>query len=208
MRLVLQPPEFALAGLCVVLASLVLYECLAPLPPFDPAALQLPRRNTIAPIASYAPPPAATFSVIDARPLFNPTRQPVVATPVPGSSASSAPPPPPDVVLIGVILDGDRQLALLKAPGAPFATSFKIGATVDVWQVAEITPDHVVLRAGAAEQILRMTDKRQTQPSPPPAFGTQPPPAQSGQTVFGPPQRQNVPTRDQPPPTQSDSGPP
>ncbi|HEY5339246.1 MAG TPA: hypothetical protein VIJ85_13650, partial [Rhizomicrobium sp.] len=62
--------------------------------------------------------------------------------------------------LIGVIIDSDKQLALVKAPGAPFAASLHVGDLLDGWQVTKIGPDAVVLRAGTIEHILEIGDQR------------------------------------------------
>jgi hypothetical protein len=173
MKMALQPVEIGLIGLCTALAALFVYECVAPLPPFDTPEVRLPPIKTAADVSPYAPPPQASFAEIDARPLFNPLRIPVEASAVPGT-ASSAQLPPPEVTLIGVILDGSNRLALVKAPGAPFATSVAVGGTVAGWEVSEIGPDKAVLHAGTREYQLRLDDKRQAQPSQPPAMGKSP----------------------------------
>ncbi len=164
MRAMLQSVQLGLGGLCVVLTIAFAYLCTAPLPAFDPPAMQLAARKPPSEITPFMAPPQAAFAAIDARPMFNPARRPITPSALPGN-ASSGPPPAPDITLIGVILDGKTQLAMVKGQGAPFATSVGVGESIGGWQVAEISPDHVSLRAGVYEHTLRMDDKRQALPS-------------------------------------------
>ena len=200
MRLVLHPAELVMAGSCALMGALFLYECTMPLADFDPPTLTL-LHSTVSPeITSVIPPSDASLSVIDARPVFNPARTPIQAVPVPGSGVSSAP-PPIDFELVGIIIDGETQLALLKAEGAPFATSLGAGATIGGWQISEIALDHVVLRAGTAEETLRMDDKRKIGPSQPsmPGIAQSSNPVEAPSQIYSsPPGQHNLPTVSQP----------
>ena len=106
---------------------------------------------------------------------------------------SAVPPLPSNVSLVGVIIDGDRQLALIKTQGAPFAESLRVGAVIDGWKVTEIAPDKVVLRAGTAEQILGIGDQRsnQQQTARPPSINGAGIPQQS---TPRPPLKQSIPS--------------
>ena len=166
MKIALTPWELALTGLCIVLGGAVLYECAAPLQAFNPPALELKKHQVAVNAAFFSPPSEASFSAIDTRPLFSPTRKPIDVPQGPGESGpgSAVPPLPSNVSLVGVIIDGDRQLALMKTQGAPFAESLRVGALIDGWKVTEIAPDKVVLHAGTAEQILGLAISAQTKP--------------------------------------------
>lgn len=189
MKIALTPWEIALTGLCAVLASAVLYEYTAPLQAFNPPQMELKKHEIAASVAFFSPPSEASFAAIDTRPLFNPTRKPIDVPQAAGGPAGSSAAPPPllNVTLVGVIIDSDRQLALVKVQGAPFATSLKVGATLDGWQVKEIAPDKVVFHAGNVEQTLGLGDERTSQSQPAQAGmrnGTAPPSAPP--TTIGP----------------------
>ncbi|MGA7713062.1 MAG: hypothetical protein WCA81_14250 [Rhizomicrobium sp.] len=195
MKIALTSWELALTGLCVLLGAAVLYECAAPLQAFNPPALELKKHQIAATAAFFSPPSEASFSAIDARPLFSPSRKPIDVPQAPGESGlgSAVPPLPSNVSLVGVIIDGDRQLALIKTQGAPFAESLRVGAVIDGWKVTEIAPDKVVLRAGTAEQILGIGDQRsnQQQTARPPSINGAGIPQQS---TPRPPLKQSIPS--------------
>lgn len=211
MKIALTPWEISLTGLCAVLGVAVLYECAAPLQAFDPPEIELKKHEVTASVAFFSPPSEASFAAIDAHPLFSPTRKPIDVPQEAGGpgGTGSAPPPLLNVTLVGIIIDGERQLALVKVQGAPFAESLKVGATLDGWQVKEIAPDKVVFHAGTAEQILGLGDQRtnQSQPAQPGMHnGTAPPSAL--QTAIAPsvPPKPVLPTSGQRPLPQSGSG--
>lgn len=210
MKIALTPWELALSGLCIVLGGAILYECAAPLQAFTPPALELKKHQAVATTAFFSPPSEASFAAIDARPLFSPTRKPIdvpQAAGGPAGSGPSAPPPLLNVVLVGVILDGEKQLALVKVQGAPFAASLKVGATLDGWQVKEIASDKVVFHAGTAEQVLGLGDQRASQSQPAQTgmrSGIAPPSAP--QAAIGPQPKPVLPTNGQRPLPQSGSG--
>lgn len=172
MRLAFRPAAFTLGALCSVLGALFVYACVAPLPVFDLPAIHLPQQSAPSETAPFVPPPLASFAAINARPLFSPARQRIAPSDAPAKTA--APPPLPAASLVGVILDTDNKLALLKSQGAPFAASIPVGGMLGAWQVTEITADHVVLRAGTFEHVLRMNDARRGPGAMPPAGAGQP----------------------------------
>lgn len=210
MRIALGSAITALAGLCLILGCCVLYECVAPLAPFDTPEVELKKPVAATATALFTPPSMVSFAILDARPLFNPTRQPFDTSQTPGSDSafgSAVPPLPNDVSLVGVIIDGDRQLALVKTQSAPFAESLRVGALIGGWKVTEIAPDKVVLHAGGAEQILRIGDQRsgQTQANRPPLPNVRAVPSMpsAGVMPFGPPTTLRPPIR----PLQPTTGP-
>lgn len=154
--------DLILAGLCLVSAGLFLHQSLAPLSEFELPDMPAPVPRAVAEVQTFLAPPQASFAAIDARPIFNPARTPIESTATVGGNETLA---PPTAVLVGVILDPKNQLALLKNEGAPFASGVGVGGSVEGWQVVEIGPDYVQLRAGAREYTLRMIGKRFSQPS-------------------------------------------
>lgn len=150
--------QVALAMLCLVLASLLAYETnAAPAAPDVPAARwQSPPAPAQLPIAPPLP-PSQSFASIDARPLFNPARTPVASV---DPAAKIVVPPPTDVSLIGVIIDGERRLALLRTPASPLEVSVAVGDSVSGWQVATIAPDHVVLHSGTTDFTVNLNSGR------------------------------------------------
>jgi hypothetical protein len=156
--------DFGLALACILSAAGLIYEIGAPLAAFDLPPVTPPDLPPSPTIVAFNPPPQASFAVIDARPIFNPTRQPVEATALPGNATATT---PPDVVLVGVIIDAKNQLALVKREGAPFAQSVVLGASLDGWDITEIAADHVTMHAGAQEFVLGLDGKRKSQPGAP-----------------------------------------
>lgn len=146
----------AFMGTGALLAALLIYQIAAPLPAPDVPVVQLKPMAT--PVSSVAPvitPPPEAFAEIGARPMFSPARK---------SAASSADAaqalPPPDVSLVGIIVDNQTRLALLKSQTVPFATAYGVGQSISGWQVAEIAPDRVVLNAGPARLELKLAANR------------------------------------------------
>lgn len=196
MKLALQRTDLVLGAIMGVLAAIIAYEYAAPLPAFDLPNVSAPPPSPIPDVRPYMAPPQAQFSAIDARPIFNPLRQPVESTATAGSKVSAK---PPEAVLVGIILDSKNQLALIKAEGAPFATSVGVGGAVEGWEITEITSDHVILKAGAQEYTLRMDAKRAQQPSMPNATGgDRTTPAQTSAPQFTTTRRQRPEQRDDP----------
>src|SRR5882724_3802360 len=116
----MNPLQIALAGLCGILAILLGYQLsVAPSSPEIPVLQWSPPRAT-APVAPPAPSVLESYAAINARPLFNPARTPLVAS---EQKNAAAPPPPPDVSLVGVIIEGTTRMALVRTPASPLETS-------------------------------------------------------------------------------------
>jgi len=165
MRTAMVPASMSLALLCGGLALVLAYE--AAMPPRNYRLPDVPQRK-LAPVIllqpSLAAAPIETFSAIDDRPLFNPLRKPAA---IPEQTAAvSGPPPAPSASLVGVIIDGKQQLALLRSPNSAFALSFAVGSLIDGWQIAEIDPDRIKLRSGAFEHEIDLNANRLPQPTP------------------------------------------
>jgi len=146
----------------VLMAALLGYECLSPLADLEipTVRLALPSRDAAA-ARIFQMPPATSFAAIDARPVFDASRQPVAGPPdtMPVSGTSASLPP---LTLVGIIIDRQTRLALIKLAGAPLAVSYAVGMSVSGWQIVEIEADRIVLRAGGANQEIRLTGKTQT----------------------------------------------
>lgn len=179
------PLQLLLGGICLVLLGVLTYEWM--IPPAEATVPTLPGRTRIAvaplPLANPSQPVGA-FDVINARPLFKPDRKPVPPPPTPGE-AVAAPPPPPTLSLVGVIIDGSRQLALLRVPQSPLAVSASVGDDVAGWRVTAVYPDHIVLRRDTAEMTFSLNGNRPTDPADdqapaPPDHAKPPAPAPGG----------------------------
>lgn len=90
----------------------------------------------------FAPPAFETFAEIDQRPIFNPTRRPVVK-PKP-EEEKPVEIPPPDAALIGVVIDGDMKVAVMRVGGAELQ-NLKIGDGLAGWSITKIEPELVEL---------------------------------------------------------------
>jgi hypothetical protein len=165
--------QILLAGLCSALALVLVYELAMPAAAIDvPAALWQPPPSP-GPLAMAAPLPSAqSFSAIDTRPLFNPARKPVQAPP--DSAAVAVTPPPSDISLIGVIIDGDRKLAMLRTPSSPLEVGVSLGSQINGWQVIAILPDRIVLRSGTTDYPIGLNAVHGGTPAVGPANGAGP----------------------------------
>src|SRR6185437_9235561 len=120
------PLQQGLAGLCGLLVLILSWQLLAPSLATDVPAIAWHPRGLDMPLPSIPPPPANTFARINERPIFSPTRKPVTPTP----KASEAPASPPDATLIGVIIDGQNRLALVRTSTSPLEVSLGVGASL------------------------------------------------------------------------------
>src|SRR5437879_11673535 len=94
------------------------------------------------------------LSTILDRPLFSPTRRPPAPPPAPPPIVQAAeppapPPPPPNLVLFGVVMDGESARAVVRAGADKKLVRAQIGAETDGWKGSQIEGRKVVLsRAG------------------------------------------------------------
>jgi len=115
-------------------------------------------------------PPPETFAEIGTRPLFSPGRRGTAAPAATGATTLQ----PPDVTLVGIMIDSQDRIAMLRTPSSPLATAFHIGATVSGWQLSEIAPDRIVLSAGPARDEIRLdANKAPVKPPMPPSGNSQ-----------------------------------
>jgi len=146
------PMQQGLAGLCGLLGSILAWQLLAPSTTREVPTIAWHPSGLDVALGSVPSPPANTFGRINERPIFNPTRKPVTPTP----KAGEAPARPPDATLIGVIIDGQNRLALVRTSASPLEVSVTVGASLGPWTVTTIEPDHISLRAGTNETEIRL----------------------------------------------------
>jgi hypothetical protein len=160
MTLSLNPAQLALSGVCSVLLVILAYLLIAPLPEISVPQVHA-RAEPVeddAPLPRFGAPPKTAFAEVDDRSVFNPARVRVNSTTTAGASNSTT--LPSDISLVGVILDGERKLALIRSPQAPLAIGLGVGGSIEGWQVTRVEADRVALRAGGPEQELRLSDNK------------------------------------------------
>lgn len=164
MKLERQSLLYAFSGISVLLAGFLIYQIAAPLPDLDPPAVGLkPRAQRISSVLPVSTPSIEAFAEIDARPMFLPGRKLGAA----GASGDAAL-QPPDVKLVGIIVDNQDRLALVKSDGSPLATAYRVGAVISGWQVTEIGPDRIVLGSGPTRAEIKLDANRAPPRSPTP----------------------------------------
>ena len=156
----LNPAQFVLSGVCAAVLVVLGYLLFAPLP-----EISMPQVHARAesvdddpPLPRFEPPPKAVFADVDDRSVFNPARVRVSSQSVAGTTNATT--LPSDLSLVGVILDGEKKLALIKSPQEPLAVGVGVGGTIEGWQVTRVEPDRVALRAGGPEQQLFLSDNK------------------------------------------------
>lgn len=97
------------------------------------------------------------------RPLFSPTRSPVVAQVMPpeaetAAAESPAPEAPASVAsrltLIGLMRVGDRDRALIRSEDAARGSWVEVGQEISGWRVSEIDDKGVVIKGTSSRQVL------------------------------------------------------
>ncbi len=156
----LAPAEIALSGFCGLLAIILIYEIGAPLTDFQvPSANFEHKPRNGAAMQPFVPPPMALFDVINERPVFSPLRKPIAAG---GSGVAGVGGPaldPIDISLVGIILDPQHQLALLKTTAAPAAVSLGVGGMIEGWTISQIRSDRVVIHSGSSDREILLNIK-------------------------------------------------
>jgi len=144
--------------------------------PLDPVAVEAPRlaaRPAPNPPPVYTPPPIERYEDIDARPLFVRGRQPLATASAAGSTA------PSDFELVGVIMAGERGIALLRVKSTAVTTSVVAGDAVGGLRVAAVNATAVTLRGPAGDVLIGLAAPGSAPPSAPlvPPAATAPPPS-------------------------------
>lgn len=91
--------------------------------------------------------PLDQLSAIVDRSLFSPSRRPPAAPQpvVQAPAASALPSPPPDVILLGVVMDGESARAIVRVGADKRLLRAQMGDEIDGWKVAQIDGRKVVL---------------------------------------------------------------
>jgi hypothetical protein len=81
------------------------------------------------------------------RPLFSPSRHPPSPPPPPlqAAEAPAPPPSPPNLVLLGVVMDGDGARAVVRLSADGKILRAQIGDDIDGWKVSQIEGRKMVL---------------------------------------------------------------
>jgi hypothetical protein len=147
----------------VALAATLAYQATAPIPVIAASAAKAaPIASTaVQPLPQYTPPPPDEFAVVNLRPLFSPTREPVAEASETGTTSQ----PPPDVTLIGVAVGLRNSVALLKSPNDPVAISAMIGQVIDGWRLVRIDANQVVFSANGSDYAVKMRAAAGTTPA-------------------------------------------
>jgi len=156
------PTQVVLGLVCTLLLGAIGYEIAAPLPePTLPAPAASARPIAPAPLPVFHPPPSENFDEINARPVFDRARAPIAAdTTVAIGTFSGSGTSPPAVALVGIIIDGDRRLAMIRSSVSPVATSVSLGDMIEGWKVARIDSDRIVLHSGSDNAEIRLSQNR------------------------------------------------
>jgi hypothetical protein len=116
---------------------------------FSAAARTQEQGRAAAPLANpVAAQPLDQLSTILDRSLFSPSRRRPPAAPPPVAQAPAAPAlpsPPPNVVLFGVVMDGEGARAIVRVGADKRWLRAQMGDEIDGWKVAQIEGRKVVL---------------------------------------------------------------
>lgn len=154
-----------MGGTCALLAAILVYLVVAPLPDLEvPQQPLTPTKRAALETVSITVPSPEAFDDINARPIFSADRKPLVQAAGAATSGN-----PPNVTLVGVILDSQDKIAMVRTPGQPYAGAFHLGADVSGWRLSEIAADHIVLSAGPARDEIRLENNHAAKPGTPPA---------------------------------------
>ncbi len=135
------------------------------------------------PAAALSNPVAAQsldqLSTILDRPLFSPSRRPPAPPPPPVVQAAeppAPPPPPPNLVLFGVVMDGEGARAVVRAGANRKLVRAQIGDEIDGWKVSQIEGRKVVLSLDGrfATFTLFSDDRGKSESAAAPATGGEP----------------------------------
>lgn len=117
------------------------------------------------PLPVFTAPPKQSLGDFLARPLFVPTRRPPPPPPPPaavaprpavaaaGPAVVIAPPALPKLTLLGTVMAGDWQGAILRSSAGKVLTVAK-GGKIEGWVLSDVRADRIVLETGSNKQEL------------------------------------------------------
>jgi hypothetical protein len=133
------------AFLGLLLSSVVVLGTAPPVLAQDQRVQDQPAAAPANPVAAQA---LDKLSVTLDRPLFSPSRRPPAPPPPPPPIAQAPPPPPPsppNLVLFGVVMDGETARAVVRAGADRKMLRAQIGDDIEGWKVSQIDGRKVVL---------------------------------------------------------------
>ena len=112
----------------------------------------------------------AAYNVIVEKDLFSRNRRKYIPQPKPIVARPPAPKPPPQLVLIGTVLGGGGESAIIDYPAGGLKSSlYRIGEDIEGFVITEIKEDSVLLKKEG--EVLKV-DMRKSSPFLPPAPNT------------------------------------
>ena len=146
----MRPAEYSrvllLAICCMLLLAMALerWWLSRPIDPGSLTAVDQPIESTALPAFKLGP--LSEMIAVQERPLFNPTRRPFVEQP---PEVKKPPPPqaPPklNAMLLGIVVNGDHRMALLRDGNSQKRLMLRLGDTVQgQWTLTDITRQQVV----------------------------------------------------------------
>lgn len=150
-----------LIGVALALSSLVYFDIFGEPPGSSPSAAQNTAMKPMS--ATSGPDELSGLRLIDLnatveRPLFERTRRAaskVVRLPKPVVAAEPLPPPAPKIELLGVIISGERSLAVLTTGGGG-VHRLDVGESLSGWEVLSVNLNTVVIARGSERQTLHL----------------------------------------------------
>jgi general secretion pathway protein N len=140
--------------ICAMLATLIVLELRAP--DWTPAVhlISLSRNGAGGPDAAadnFKMKPFSDLGVVQARPLFSPTRRPAAQS----ASAQSRPSAAASFTLVGILISPGGRYALLESGQPARLSRVMEGQQIEGWTVASILSDRVLLRSATGESEVR-----------------------------------------------------
>lgn len=143
--------KIEIRSLAVAILALALMPCaaLAQSPPED------------SPVRSFAMPPLDELQATRERPLFSPRRRPDVPTAaVAETPVTQEPPETAPFDLTGIVMGGDRAVAILHNRETQETVHLRQGETAQTWSVTEIAQRHVVIRNESKQVRLQLFEPK------------------------------------------------
>jgi hypothetical protein len=144
------------AGL-ITLGLLLIALPHAPLPAGHAAAGETPDA-LIAKLGgmSGARPPEPDYSAISKRPLFIAGRR--MPPPAPEPVAAAAPTTAPLPSLVGIMIEPDKKMAVVKRVNDAKILSLEEGQSIDGWLLKDVKNSKITLESGSTQQTLALPE--------------------------------------------------
>lgn len=147
---------------CLLAASLLVMRWFNP--PYPDEYTPLPNKNVsefeVKPVQPFQVAPLTDYRNIIERPLFLADRRPPEETPE-ETPVSETPAGDGDLVLLGVVLTPDANMALLQVDQRGQVARLRVGEKVNGWELQSIQPNQVNLNNGEKELDLPLLRNNQ-----------------------------------------------